>query len=553
MARTQMRLDAITGSLSSAEPEVAALDAASLQDVMDHLASGIKRLHGGSAFHSQEAGLFSQNIRTTGNMDVDLNLNVDGNALVDGMMYVTGAFHGEGAASMGSTLAVAGDADLNGALDVAGAVSMAASGVRTLLRGDLKVDEAADLDGALDVAGAVALGAPGGAADTSVRGDLSVDENASISGNLEITGNLTVQGDTVTVNVAELLVEDKDIVVAKDATTAGALDGAGMKVGSGGTYASLTWSETNSKWSASEQIYAPVLQSNVTDAFYLKSDADGDVISGTASQLVAGLANQFTGSNIAVAESAGVITYSLVAGTGVFMDGEGEIAIGQAVGTGDSVEFAGITDSSLTASRLMASDASKGLVSADLAAWVAGTANQVAVADDADGSITLSLPQDIHTAASPQFAALNIGTDHDMLADGANLKLLTAGEIKLEGADGAYMLAEAGDRAAFTGSFGASETIIGAINSLAATSATFYKHQEILSADMAAGVKTIAFLDTTIANAEKRIDVYVNGQLLSKGASADYDYVSVVNAGDEAKIDFKFDLKADDAIVVISR
>jgi hypothetical protein len=69
--------------------------------------------------------------------------------------------------------------------------------------------------------------------------------------------------------------------------------------------------------------------------------------------------------------------------------------------TGD-VDIGGtLTLDGLTASRLVATDASKGLESVDLVAWVAGTANQVVVADDADGSITLSTPQDIHTGASP--------------------------------------------------------------------------------------------------------------------------------------------------------
>ena len=38
--------------------------------------------------------------------------------------------------------------------------------------------------------------------------------------------------------------------------------------------------------------------------------------------------------------------------------------------------------------------------------WVTGTANRVTVADDGDGMITLSGPQDIHTGASPQFAGV---------------------------------------------------------------------------------------------------------------------------------------------------
>ena len=60
--------------------------------------------------------------------------------------------------------------------------------------------------------------------------------------------------------------------------------------------------------------------------------------------------------------------------------------------------------SGLTASRLTASDASKNMSSvATLTSWVAGTANQITVTDDGDGSITLSTPQDIHSGASPTF------------------------------------------------------------------------------------------------------------------------------------------------------
>lgn len=70
--------------------------------------------------------------------------------------------------------------------------------------------------------------------------------------------------------------------------------------------------------------------------------------------------------------------------------------------------FAGLAFTGLTASRLIATDANKALESSDLASWVTQTANQVLVADDGDGTITLSTPQDIHTGASPTFAGLTM-------------------------------------------------------------------------------------------------------------------------------------------------
>ena len=69
--------------------------------------------------------------------------------------------------------------------------------------------------------------------------------------------------------------------------------------------------------------------------------------------------------------------------------------------TGDLDVDGTVTLDGLTASRIVATGASKGLESVDLVNWVDGTANRVTVADDADGTITLSTPQDIHTGASP--------------------------------------------------------------------------------------------------------------------------------------------------------
>lgn len=56
-----------------------------------------------------------------------------------------------------------------------------------------------------------------------------------------------------------------------------------------------------------------------------------------------------------------------------------------------SPQFVGLTLSGLTASRLISSNASKSLVSTDLSSWVSGTANEISVADDGDGTITIGL------------------------------------------------------------------------------------------------------------------------------------------------------------------
>ncbi|APU89191.1 putative carbohydrate-binding protein [Virus Rctr71] len=65
-----------------------------------------------------------------------------------------------------------------------------------------------------------------------------------------------------------------------------------------------------------------------------------------------------------------------------------------------------LTLSSATASRLLAGDGSKKLVSTTLVSWMAGTTNRVTVTDNGSGGVTLSGPQDIHTAATPTFGGL---------------------------------------------------------------------------------------------------------------------------------------------------
>lgn len=65
---------------------------------------------------------------------------------------------------------------------------------------------------------------------------------------------------------------------------------------------------------------------------------------------------------------------------------------------GDAETVSSLTVTGLTASRLVATDGSKGLASiANLQSWVAGTSNQINTADDGDGSITLSLSSTLVT------------------------------------------------------------------------------------------------------------------------------------------------------------
>jgi len=98
------------------------------------------------------------------------------------------------------------------------------------------------------------------------------------------------------------------------------------------------------------------------------------------------------------------------------------LATPQDIAAASSPTFTGLTLSGLTVSRLVATDGSNALISSDLVNWVTGTANQITVTDDTDGTITLSTPQDIDTTASPTFVTVDLTS----IADG-NIPYIGAG------------------------------------------------------------------------------------------------------------------------------
>lgn len=79
-------------------------------------------------------------------------------------------------------------------------------------------------------------------------------------------------------------------------------------------------------------------------------------------------------------------------------DGDGSLTLKlpQDINTISSPTFVGLTLSGLTASRLSSSNGSKAIVSTNLSSWVTGTANQIIVTNDGDGTITLSLAYDLN-------------------------------------------------------------------------------------------------------------------------------------------------------------
>lgn len=521
-----MRLQQLTGSLSSVEAASATLNAPSLQEVMDHLASGIKRITGAQAYHAQEAGIFNHALaQFTGSVGITVDVDVNGEARLASAKVEDLTAGRIVYASTGGELVDNSALAFDGTDLIVGSAKVSdLTATRVVYVG---------LDGALVDSSEMTFGAAG----LTLAKDLSA-RSGSFSGDLTVTGDFFVNGALTYVNTADLKVTDKKVVIADGASGAN-LDGAGIYLGSDANVdESIRWNHADTKWIASDKFAADTLQALDLSEAIVWADGSGNLVEISDQQMADAMeARLAAGTGVSISEAGAVIT----------------VAIGQPVATTDAVTFAAVTGSNLTANRLMASNGSKGMVSADLAAWVAGTANQVIVTDDADGSITLSAPQDIHSGASPEFLALNLAAYGDLVADGSNFKIAAAAELLLSGADGQYQFAEAGDRATFVTLFGASETVIGALNSFASSVGLGSKYTYDVAAPVAADTDvTFSGLDlAAIGNdskKNKRVDVYVNGQLLRHGASYDYVYGTGTD-----QIKFKFGLQADDLATVIVR
>ena len=368
-----------------------------------------------------------------------------------------------------------------------------------------------------------------GAGGLTLAKDLAA-RSGSFSGDVTIAGDLLVQGNTVTVDVGTLLIEDKSVVIAK-AATGSSLDGAGIFLGSE-SGESISWNHADTKWVASDKFAAETLQATDLSSNIVWADGSGNLVEITDQQL------------------ADAIEGRLVAGTGVSISETGAaitVAIGQPVAIADSVTFAAVTGSNLTAARLMASNDDQGMVSvANLADWVAGTVNQVTVANDGDGSITLGLPQNIHSAASPQFAKVFIdgagASDAFIDTDGADMLVLGYRDAAGTGAV-SLPVAQAGN---YTLSGFTATSIVGALNELksAASASSKKAVYTVAGSAVASGTDIKASLssDFLAELTGQNSLVFVNGMLMLAGGA---DYTLAAGA-----LSFTFDLQIGDVVIV---
>src|SRR3990167_2804169 len=108
----------------------------------------------------------------------------------------------------------------------------------------------------------------------------------------------------------------------------------------------------------------------------------------------------------------GGISFTTATGTSA----TSSLSFGNATGTN-------LTIQSLTATRLLQSSAGRVIQSvADLTSWIAGTASEVTIADDGDGTLTASLPSVVDLGAASNFTSVGINFTN---ATGTNLFVTT--------------------------------------------------------------------------------------------------------------------------------
>jgi hypothetical protein len=240
-----------------------------------------------------------------------------------------------------------------------------------------------------------------------------IDAKASLSGatftgavsgtSLTLSGDLTVNGTTTTINSTEITVDDKNLVLGSVATPSDAgADGGGITL-KGSTDKTINWVDATDAWTSSEHF-------NVASgkSYYVNGTALKDVLETLTNKTISGSSNTLSNiANSSLTNSAITINGTSVSLGGTrtlgsddisegstnkyFTDERAQDAIGNALGSGLSYND------------------STGAISNSGVLSVTGTANQV-VADASTGAVTLSLPQSIHTGATPTFSGVTVGS-----------------------------------------------------------------------------------------------------------------------------------------------
>lgn len=573
MARTQVRLDQITGSFGNFEggivdnrataaslaaiPEVSG----SLVDTLSHMASAIKRIHGGSAFTSQNAGVF-------GTVDVSAGTLTLANGQVAAEKVGAGTFDAGTYSFAGSTISDLGTvttADINGGTVDAADITVGAGKT-------------------LDVSGGTLT-----LADNQISGDkveggtIAAITITSLSGqDATFTGNLTVQGTTTTVDSANLQVEDPIILMGSGSSGEGAAGDRGLIMAiASETNPAMFWDESADQFafvrtnaSATDTVITPDAYADLkvaalegTGATFSGLTDNRVVIAGTSGLLEDDANFTFNGTQLTVGSS-----FNVQQSSGVTRLGAAEIG-----GATNRIDLSGVSgaDLRIAAAADLKLEAGGGQVYVTGSLLKAngshtlGTSTtlwdeaHVIVLSASDGNaIVFPAPSNqamkkinagniglINTVATVDDNPANglIGFSDGFFTGSTYANASSGGQIPL-----ALSRVEYDD---FVSNFG-SISIIKAINAArtgtpGAGKATAVRSGGTLAAGSIFTLSGFSHQDVTDASRTSQVDVFVNGQLLLSGALSVNDYTLDGLANNQIK--FSFDLENDDVVTGIIR
>lgn len=419
-----------------------------------------------------------------------------------------------------SVAAATGNTAVKGTLDVDGQATLASVNVEDLTSGRIVY---AGASGELIDSAEMTFGAGG----LTLAKDLSA-RSGSFSGDVTISGNLLVSGDTVTVNVGELTVEDKNILIANVATPSDATaDGAGITI-KGTTNKTILWVDASDSFVFSEPVVAPSGSFLNLASRLAKSDAQGKLVNAEITDFVQGTANQVV---VGAVNGSGMSTLSLP----------------QSIHTDADVEFDTLKlgDNVADAGKALKIGAAGEVIAAAWNEFVAIEANVGLELVQSGFKAEIGLAQDIRNTATIRFAKVELdGVDNyvDSNADGLVLHAGLAGDsIVFEYDAGKTIKLGTASLVGFTAT-----DIMGALNELksAATAASKKAVYTVAGSAVASGTDIKASLSTDFL-AEltgQNSLVFVNGMLMQAGGT---DYTLAGGA-----LSFTFALQVGDVVVV---
>ena len=206
----------------------------------------------------------SNNTHISGNLDVDGNLSVDGAITLVNASITNAAIN---TLNVTASAAITGNLEVNGNLSVTGSTNLGdAAGDNVQIPGTLNVSGAVKNGSTFNVVGAVGLNSTlNVTGSTAISGNLNVvgneivtgsitakensffEKNLRVSGNLQIDGDVDILGDVVTVNVGNLQIEDKNVIIARGSLSSLQSDAGGITIEGPTTPIQFTWDHANQR------------------------------------------------------------------------------------------------------------------------------------------------------------------------------------------------------------------------------------------------------------------------------------------------------------------